>query len=299
MSWQMKVVSLLMRATRKRGFATEERGHALLAAPKNPSAPPGSLSKTLTVTTSQVRGFDIHRVRRSELAENAPVVVYLHGGAYVNEIVSQHWSLIRQVAESIQAEVWVPIYGLAPQHTGLEALAFVSAVLDELAAQGRAVEVVGDSAGGGLALIAAQDRIDRDPGTVRGVTVMAPWLDLSISNPEVDALEPHDPWLARPALRTVAASWADVLDLRDPRVSPLFGRFAGLPPVDIWVGDRDITLPDSRLLRASLDAAGVEVFFREEPGAIHVYPLLPVPEGKAARGQMIERIAARLSPHQS
>jgi len=45
----------------------------------------------------------------------------------------------------------------------------------------------------------------------------------------------------------------------------------GLPPVDLWVGTRDITLPDTRLLRDLLTAAGVEVSYEEKQAAIHVY----------------------------
>ena len=106
---------------------------------------------------------------------------------------------------------------------------------------------------------------------------------------------PHDPWLARPALRVVADAWAGDLSLDDPLVSPLFGEMAGLPAVEQWVGTRDICLPDCRLLRDRL-AGVVEVTHHELLGGLHVVPLLPVPEGEWARRRIVERIRAGLTP---
>jgi len=55
---------------------------------------------------------------------------------------------------------------------------------------------MGDSAGAGLALITAQQTSARE--TLAGLTLMAPWLDLIMANPEIDEVEPRDPWLSRP-----------------------------------------------------------------------------------------------------
>ena len=95
----------------------------------------------------------------------------------------------------------------------------------------------------------------------------------------------------------MARSWAGELALTDPRVSPTLASdeaLAELPPVDLWVGTRDITLPDTRLLAARLRAAAVDVRLHEEAGAIHVYPLLPVPEGRVARRELVARVTGSL-----
>lgn len=296
-SLQMNLLAMLLRIVYKPRFATAAAGRAMLTRQKRSSMPPRSLMRRCSVRRARVGGFDVHVAG----AENAPVdadkrpaIVYLHGGAYCNEIVAQHWSLIADLAERTGAEVHVPIYGLAPQHTGLEALAFVMEVLDGLGVAGRPVHLIGDSAGGGLALIAAQAAVDRADIRLLGVTLIAPWLDLSMSNPAVDAIEPTDPWLARAGLHPIAAAWADGTDLRDPRLSPLYGDLQGLPPVEIWVGTRDITMPDCRVLRDRLPAATL-ADYHELDGAVHVTPLLPVPEGRASRRAIIEGIARRLA----
>lgn len=294
-SWQMQAVGILMRFTRKRRYAAEDGGPALLARPKGASVPPAKVLGELTVSSGRVDGFTVYDVARAEQATDpdAPVVLYLHGGAFINEIAKQHWELVAELARELDVVVRVPIYGLAPDHHAPEAIALVAKLLGQLEDQGRPSYLMGDSAGGNLALVAAQ----QGSGTVaglRGVTVMAPWLDLTMANPEMDALEPHDPWLARAALHHVARVWADGTPLTDPTISPLFGSFDGLPPVDIWIGTRDITLPDTRLLRDAIAEHG-EVSYHEEPGAIHVYPLLPVPEGRRARATLIENVRRQLA----
>ncbi|WP_433788454.1 alpha/beta hydrolase fold domain-containing protein [Actinoplanes sp. CA-252034] len=288
-SWQMSAVAAFVRLTRRRNYETEQAGLRNLARPKGPSQPPAAIRRRFAVSTTRDHGFDVHRVRPHG-DDTGMTVIYLHGGAYTSEIVRQHWSLIDHIADGTGHEVAVPIYGLAPAHHGLQALELVTAVIAAETARGRRCYLAGDSAGGGLALLAAQ-AVAGTAGGVAGVTAIAPWLDLSISNPEVDRVEPHDPWLRRPGLRPLADAWAGGIQLQDPRLSPLFGDLTRLPPLQILVGTRDITLPDCRLLRDRLPSS-VPLTYHEERGAVHVYPLLPVPEARAGRHAIIAHIRA-------
>ena len=209
-------------------------------------------------------------------------MVYLHGVRYTNEIVEQQWGFVGHLARTVGCEVLVPVYGLAPAHHAPEALALVSDLLTDLVADGRRCVLAGDSAGGGLALAAAQLASPEVRHAVAGLVLIAPWVDLTMVNPAIDEIEPHDPWLTRAGLHPIARSWADGIPLDDPRVSPLHGELGGLPPVEVWVGTRDITLPDCRELGARMPA-GAAFALHVEDGAIHDYPLLPAPRG-APRG---------------
>lgn len=294
MSLQMRAIGLYMRVSRKRVLADPTAGPRLLAAPKGSREPKASTMTGLHVTQHEIAGFTHVAVARPGVERYAvPTLIYLHGGAFVSTITEHHWRLIAQLARELDVAVLVPMYGLAPEHTAAEAHDLVSALLQRCVDDGRRVYLMGDSAGGNLALVAAQRAAARGWDCVAGVTVMAPWLDLSMSNPELDRMERIDPWLARAALRDVARAWADGTPLDDPEISPLFGDFAGLPPIDIWIGDRDISLPDAQLLRDAVAQAG-RVTYREEPGALHVYPLLPTPEGRRARAELVEHVRRTL-----
>ena len=188
------------------------------------------------------------------------------------------------LATATGREVLVPEYGLAPDHHAGEALTLQDEVLDAVPTD-VPVHVLGDSAGGNLALLQGQRHRER----VVGLTLIAPWLDLSMSNPRIDAIEPHDPWLSRDGVRPAARSWARDRDLRDPQVSPLFGDLAHLPPTLVLVGDRDVCLPDCEVLA---ERAGARVRMSVGRGLPHVFPLLPIPEAREARAEMVRHVEA-------
>ena len=208
-SWQMRAVALYVRATRKKRYATREAGLAFLHSAKGPSDPPAKALGDSRVSTHRVRGRDVHVVRGpGHTASAAGAVVYLHGGAYTNEVVDQQWAFVAALAARTGVEVHVPIYGLAPHHTASEAVDLGAEVVHGLVAQGRSVVLLGDSAGGGLALVAAQQAAPAVRQRVAGLLLIAPWIDLTMANPAVDAVEPTDPWLTRAGLHPIARSWA-------------------------------------------------------------------------------------------
>lgn len=296
-SWQMRAVALYVRRTRKERYASEEAGTAFLHSVKGPSTPPRAVVAECEVTTDTVRGHDVHVLRRrgATASEGGGAVVYLHGGAYTNEIVEQQWAFAAHLARRTGRDVHVPIYGLAPRHTVLEAVDLVCTVVEDVVAGGRLCVLTGDSAGGGLALVVARCVAPAARARIAGLLLVAPWVDLAMTNPAIDAVEPTDPWLTRAGLRPIARSWAGGLSVEDPRVSPLRGDLSGLPSVEVWVGTRDITLPDCRQLGARMPA-DVPFTLHVEDGAIHDYPLLPAPEGRAARREIGDRVSALLDP---
>ena len=297
-SWQMRVVALYVRLTRKKRYLTEEAGIVFLHSTKGPSTPPRDAVARCEVTSRQVRGRDVHVVRRRGAPGPADggVVVYLHGGAYTNEIVEQQWSFAAALARQAGCEVHVPIYGLAPHHTATEALHLVREIVTGLRDAGLRCVLAGDSAGGGLALATAQCVPPEVRDTIAGLVLIAPWVDLEMTNPEIDDIEPTDPWLTRAGLHPIARSWAGELAVDDPRVSPLNGDLTHLPPVEVWVGTRDITLPDCRELGRRMPPDN-PLTLHVEDGAIHDYPLLPTPEGRAARRAIAERVTTLLGGH--
>ena len=79
-------------------------------------------------------------------------------------------------------------------------------------------------------------------------------------------------------------------DLKNPLVSPLFGDYSGFPPVQIFVGTREKLLDDSRRLAIKLQSYGVTTDYFEEPGLIHVWPVIipSAPETADALNKMAD-----------
>ena len=286
----MRAVAAVLRLTRSRVWSSAERARRRIAVPKSSSQPPSRLRRRHRVSTRQVEGFDCHTVApRGRPAHRA--AVYLHGGAYIGEIAPQHWALISRLADA-GVGVEVPIYGLAPQHTVREAYPFVTAVYRQLLdVDASEVTIAGDSAGGGMALGLAQSLPEAGLPQPRALVLISPWLDLTLSHPELPALEARDPWLSRAGLLEAGRAWAGGEDPTGFRLSPGNGQLAGLAPIDVYVGTRELGLADARLLRQRAAAGGTPLRLTECEGAVHVYPLVPAPEGRAAARRIVADIA--------
>jgi acetyl esterase/lipase len=287
-SWQMTAVGLVLRATRRRAYTSPARARRRIAAPKLEAHPPKRLRARHDVSSRTVGGFPVWTVRPRTRSGRA--AVYLHGGAYVSGVAPQHWTLIGRLADA-GVRVEVPLYGLAPQHTYRDAYPFVHEVYAALAAEqsSRGVALVGDSAGGGLALGLAQELTDATTPPCR-LVLLSPWLDLTLRHPDLDSVD--DPWLARVGLREAAAAWADGDDPTAPRLSPGNGPLEGLPPTTVLVGTRELCLPDATDLLAAATKAGVEMELVAVQGALHVYPLLPAPEGAEGTRRVVAAVTA-------
>ena len=290
MSWQMRGVAFVLRATRRRAMATPERARRRIAAPKRESPPSTRLARRHAVSERTVAGFPCWTVRPA--SPSGAAAMYLHGGAYISGIAPQHWALIGRMADA-GVRVEVPLYGLAPQYTYRDAYPFVGAVWRELCEEvpDGALALAGDSAGGGLALGLAQELLAAGDRVPDRLVLLAPWLDLTLGNPAMAEYQRRDPWLVRRGLVEAARVWAGGDDPTQPRLSPVNGELAGLPPTWVFVGTRDIGCPDAAAFAEAATAAGVRVRLTAVEGAVHVYPLVPAPEGVEGRRAVVAAVA--------
>ncbi len=292
----MRLVAGVMRLTRKRQMSTPARAQRRIHAPKGSAEPTPAIRDRHTVTQYREHGFDVHRIVPKD-GRFTRSVLYLHGGAYIAEIAPQHYGFISRLVDA-GVRVDVPAYGLAPQHTAVQAYDLVESVYRRLLTDATPSEitVMGDSAGAGIALGFVQQVAALDLPQPGQVVLVSPWLDAELSNPEIAGVEKRDPWLSSVGLRAAARAWAGDLPLDDPRVSPIRGSVRGLPPVEIWCGTRDLFLPDVSALTRGIRAGGGQVRLTQCEGAIHVYPVLPTPEGKVATREIVASIADPRGP---
>ncbi|MCP3732253.1 alpha/beta hydrolase [Sphingomonas sp. MG17] len=215
-------------------------------------------------------------------------ILYIHGGAYVFDLMALQWTIIAGVIERTGAEAVLPIYPLAPEANVTAGLACVErawlALVEEAGADDAII--MGDSAGAGLALALVHRLRDTGLPMPRALVLLFPWLDATLKDPSQPALERRDPVLSIAQLRDAGQMWAATQPPSIPSVSPLFGDQAGLPPTLAIVGTRDVLLPDARRLVAMTEAAELI----EYPGMFHGFVAAPIAEGRDA----MDRIAAFL-----
>ena len=263
-----------------------------------PAAIPSRLRRIATVEETTVNGRRVVRLEPRAGARtpaSGAHLIYTHGGCYLYPITDVHWRLIGTLIRDSGVSVTVPLYGLAPEHTADEAYALLDRLYDDAVDEfGARVFLGGDSAGGGLALGQAVRYRDSGRRAPAGVLLFSPWLDVTMGNPAIAALEPLDHLLAPAGLVAAGTWWAGGLDPRSPLVSPLFDSLRSLPPVAVYQGGHDLLSADARLLSERILAVGGDVRLQFHPGAFHVFVGAPwTPEARSALRHAAAVLAAR------
>lgn len=291
-SFQSHLVAGLLRLTRRKRIYSsvqQVRDGIAQVRQQGPARPSARMLQRLAVQREVVDGIEVYRLAPKANTATRHVL-YLHGGAYIRPITVHHWRFLQALVEAEGYTITVPLYPLAPEATCSRAVAAMvdcyqrTCVAENLAS----LDVMGDSAGGGLALALCYALRERGLALPSKLVLICPWLDVRMSHPAIAAHEQDDPMLAALGLKEAGRLYAGDLPMDHPHVSPLHGDLAGLPPLLIFAGTRDIACHDELLFADAARAAGVPVALQVGDGLIHVWPILPIPEGKAAR-QLIAR----------
>ncbi|TDD22988.1 alpha/beta hydrolase [Nonomuraea diastatica] len=257
----------------------------------------GPLTKLPFVRDERAEGVPI-RIYRADPGDGPlPVVVYFHGGGWVLGSVKRNDALGRDLAIRTGAVVVSVDYRLAPEHAFPAAADDAWTVVRDIFARpafyqsnGR-VAVVGDSAGGNLAAVAAWQARDAGLRLAHQVLVY-PVLDVAMETPSYTefakgfGLEAGEmAWFAR--------QYAPDADPADPRLSPLrLPDVAGLAPATIVTAEYDVLRDEAESYAQRLKQAGVPVELHRFDGAVHNFFGLPGLFDHA--GEARDHIAGRL-----
>ncbi|MFD1887279.1 alpha/beta hydrolase [Paenibacillus wenxiniae] len=221
-------------------------------------------------------------------------IFYLHGGAYVSQPLDEHWLFLQHVAKQTGATITVPIYPKAPNYQYQESFDKVTAIFTQLLGKINPDQIVlmGDSAGAGFALALAQLFKEKGIPQPGNIILMSPWLDVSMSNPDISALESVDPMLGTPFLVAAAKAYAGGTDLTDPLLSPIYGSIEGLGKITLFVGTHELFLADCRKFKDMAEQQGIDINYYEYPNMIHVFPVIPapLPEVEQAKKEIVDII---------
>jgi acetyl esterase/lipase len=199
-------------------------------------------------------------------------ILYLHGGGYCVGSWQSHRGPITHLAAAADAQVYAPNYRLAPEHpypAGLEdALAAYRWLVSTGLSPSR-IALVGDSAGGGLALASAIAIRDSGLAAPAALALISPWVDLVGDTPSMTQNVRIDPMLRPAWSHACAAMYLDGRDPADPGCSPLFASHRDLPPMLIQTGSDEIIVDDSIRLDARCREAGGDVTLQVYDGLWH------------------------------
>ena len=242
--------------------------------------PRGDLAEVKELKIPSGHGHDIPaRLYRAEKGgEDAPVLLYFHGGGWVIGDLDTHDSLCAEIARQLKMTVVSVDYRLAPEHkfpaAGEDCIAatrWAAASPGDLGHKVTGLVLAGDSAGGNMAAITAQE--------LQGGGLPVPILAQFLIYPGVDMTaetgsmaEFGEGYL----LTSEGMAWfgahylGDQAQREDPRASPLkVESLAGQPPALVFTCGLDPLRDQGRAYAAKLIEAGVTTIFREAQGQIH------------------------------
>lgn len=223
------------------------------------------------------------------------VIFYIHGSGYSKGSPASHRQLVARIVVETGLPAFVLDYRLAPEHrfpaAHDDALTAYRLLLEKV--DPGAIAIVGDSAGGGLALAMLLAAREEGMPMPAAVATLSAWTDLAVSGrprPDVD-----DPLVTADMLRNAADIYLDGADPHDPYASPLYGDLAGFPPLLMQVGGREIMIEDTERFVDRAGAAGVTARASVYPGMPHVFQLSAAESPEAARA--IAELAQFLKAH--
>ena len=258
-SWQARCFSFAIRiVVRRRSWGSADalarRARRVFGAPR----PHGWLA-TLGLRHEVVSAG---AVRGEWLSVRSPLpgtILYIHGGGFVACSPATHRPITAALARLTQRPVFSVDYRLAPEFPYPAAHDDARAAFDWLVSNGAAPEevaVMGDSAGGNLALSLAIALREGHQALPACVMAFSPWTDLVGTGDSGQFNDGRDAMFRPDNMADFAAAVLGSAAATEPGPSPLYADLHGLPPVAIHVGSTELLLDDARRTAERIRQAG-------------------------------------------
>lgn len=225
-------------------------------------------------------------------------VLYLHGGGFVLGSPRSHQQHLERLAAMCKARVIAIDYGLAPENPYPVALEQIQKVWQELIASKRIdptkTTIMGDSAGGGLALASVMRF--RDSGVVQPacVVLLSPAVDGTFSGESYASKLHTDPVLNKKKIDFFIDAYAQHHSRKTIYISPVYARLNDLPPMLVHVGSEEMLLSDSQTIAKHGERDGTKVSLFIGEGMWHGWHFFAayVPEAKKAMREIANYVVS-------
>ena len=208
------------------------------------------------------------RIYRPSAAENLPVMVFFHGGGWALGNLDGYEQALRAFANKINTVVISVFYQKAPEHPFpipfddcYATFQWVVENAGDLKIDISKLGIAGDSAGGNLAAAVCLKNRDENFADVLYQLLIYPGLD---DNLDTESMLKNGAYgLSREDSIYFFGMYAGNADRNNPYLLPLKAKdFSGLPTTIMMVAEYDIIRDDGIAYKDKLEAAGIEVLFR-------------------------------------
>jgi monoterpene epsilon-lactone hydrolase len=227
------------------------------------------------------------------------LIVYYHGGGFVMFSSRTYRVTTTNLADAAGCAVFAPDYRLAPENPAPAAHDDAFAVYRAVLSRGyepAKLALIGDSAGGNLALATAVRAKDAGLPLPAALVLFSPWLDFIEQGASYRTIK-DDPILLAPVVDNFKQAYLGNGDYRSPKVTPFDADQTGLPPTLVHVGGWERLRDDSVTIVERMKSAGVDAELAIFDGMCHGWQLFApmLEEGMVS----IEASAAFAREHQT
>jgi monoterpene epsilon-lactone hydrolase len=220
--------------------------------------------------------YKIYPVKNGQLVTFEPIsnptskILYFHGGAFTVPMNDDQLEMITKIAVESNSRIEVADFPLLPNHHADELLAFSQETFEMAIDSELPTFVIADSAGAKLAL----QLLVNNSGKVAGTSLISPWLDMKLTDPEIEQRAQDDVLLDLPTLQKIGGwfengtspeKWVDFSDSF---------QLKNLGDIQIFFGANEMLVPSNRrFVQALTDAANTNPLVTEFKDVWHDYTL--------------------------
>lgn len=253
---------------------------------------PRRMKQSYLINHQNINANEVLTFERKDRVSNKHIL-FFHGGAYIFGASPNHWKLAEKIVKKSYCRMTLVDYPLAPAHDYKETFRMVHKAYEMLVDQyaGDDLVLMGDSAGGGLALAFAQKLIlEKHKRLPAKIVLLSPWLDLSMSNPKIKNLESSDYILTVNMLRNAGRKYSNGEDQTHYLLSPINGQLKDIPKTIVFYGTEELFYADCIRLKSMIDSNSKGIVFREYQEMPHDWAIFPIPESNQVVNEICEFI---------
>ena len=253
---------------------------------------PQSIKRSYVINLQTFNAKEIATFEKKEKVTKNHII-FFHGGAYIFEATPHHWRLAEKIVKKSFCRMTLVDYPLAPEHDYKETFKIVSGIYEMLINRfsGDSLILMGDSAGGGLALAFTQKLIkEKYKKLPAKIVLLSPWLDITMSNPNIKNLESSDYILTVNMLRNAGLKYSGGDNQDQYLLSPINGELNNLPKTIVFYGTEELFNADCVRFKSMIGSNKQSIVFKEYQKMQHDWAIFPIPESNQVVNEICEFI---------
>lgn len=256
---------------------------------------PSSISKHYDFETIKIEDNPCFVIGKKGIKPQK-AVLYLFGGGYVLPPDAGDLKLAEKISEETDAQVWLPMYPLAPKHKLIDSVKMTAGVYKKMLEKfvPEKISFVGFSSGASLACticVYIKEKGIKIP-MPRRMILFSPGMQIPPSEIQMEnmkKLSDKDPMIEPSFLKNIAPLLAEKKD--EYLLSPVLYDWTGFPDIIIYYGTHEVMSAFLPSVKKVSEKAGINLIVHEGEGMMHCWPMLGfTKEGRKSREELFKEI---------